>query len=142
MWETLLGGFLAIVGGWGATWYQARTARRTRMEELTAERKISANGEAYAYMKEIQSALIQMEIKDVVALMAQREEWFLQTRLFLPGTFPAIWLELRGIIRSLTRREKSSSTSPEDLERLDKKAENLVVQAIDEIYKDMNLDNQ
>lgn len=140
MWETLLGGLLAILGGWGATWYQARNARRNRMEELTAERKILANGEAYAYTKEIASALIQADIREVAKLIAQREEWFFRTRLFLPGTFPAKWLELRNIVHKLARREKSEGASPEDIEVLQQRAESLAEQAIQEIYKDMNLE--
>lgn len=140
MWETILGGLLAILGGWGATWYQAKNARRNRMEELTAERKILANGEAYAYTKEIASALIQADIRDVASLIAQREEWFFRSRLFLPGTFPEKWLELRNVILKLARRETSDSASPKDIESFQQRAESLAEQAIEEIYKDMNLE--
>lgn len=139
MWETLLGGLLAILGGWGATWYQAKNARRNRMAELTAERKILANGEAYAYTKEVASALIQADIREVATLMAQREEWFFRYRFFLPGTFPAKWLELRNVVHKLARRETTDSASPEDIESLHQRAESLAEQAIEEIYKDMNL---
>ena len=110
------------------------------MEELTAERKILANGEAYAYTKEVASALIQEDMQEVAALMVKREEWFFRSRLFLPGKFPAKWLELRNVILKLTRRETGDSASPDDIENLQRRAESLAKQAIEEIYKDMNLE--
>jgi len=139
MWETLLGGFLAILGGWGAIWYQLRNTRKNRMDEVTAERKVTANAQAYAYMKHIQSSFIQQDIKTTLNAILSHEQWFFDNRLFLPGQFPEKWLSVRNDISTLSRWENTPSKTPEQLEEMDKRIEKNISEAIDEIYKDMDI---
>lgn len=139
MWDTLLGGLLAILGGWGAIWFQTRNARKNRMDELTAERKVAANAEAYRYAKEIEGMLIQSSTEDTLKRVLSLEEWFFSNRLFLPGVFPAKWLSIRNNLSKLSRWQKSSSKSVEEISALEIETQNSVAEAIDEIYKDMNL---
>ena len=139
MWETLLGGLLAILGGWGAIWYQLRNTRKYRMDEITAERKVTANAQAYAYTKEIASSLIQRSTEGTLNLILRREEWFFNNRLFLPGRFPEKWLSIRNNLHKLIRWQKDASKTAEEKSSLEERIQKSVTEAIDEIYKDMNL---
>jgi hypothetical protein len=139
MWETVLGGLLAILGGWGAIWYQLRNTRKNRMAEITAERKVTANAQAYAYTKQIDSSLTQRDTRDTLNLILSREEWFFNNRLFLPGKFPARWLSIRNDLYKLSRWQTDPSKSPEEITALEERIQTSATEAIDEIYKDMNL---
>ena len=85
MWDTIFGGLLAILGGWGTVWYQSRNARKRRMDELMADRKIEANAQAYSNTKELQSHLLQSDTDTSYGIILSQEEWFFENRLFLPG---------------------------------------------------------
>jgi len=139
MLETLIGGLLAIVGGWSATWYQLRNARKNRMDEIIAERKVTANAQAYAYAKDIQSSLIQNDLPDTLQRILSREAWFFNNRLFLPGTFPAKWLSARNDLQKLIRWQQDTTKTSEEKNALEERIQTSVTEAIDEIYKDMNL---
>lgn len=140
MWETFLGGLLAILGGWGAIWYQLRSNRKNRMDEVTAERKVTANAEAYAYTKEVQSSLTQTCLEDTRRLILNREEWFFNQRLFLPGHFPAKWLSVRNSVQKLILWQSDKTKTAEEKTTLHEQIKNTTDEAIDEIYKDMNLE--
>ena len=140
MLELLLGAFLAILGGWGAIWFQQRYARKIRMDEITAERKVTANAEAYAYVKEVKSSLLQKNTEDTLKLVLAREEWFFSNRLFLPGKFPAKWLSIRNDLHRLKRWQGGASKTPEEITALEEQIEQSATDAIDEIYEDMNLE--
>jgi hypothetical protein len=98
--SALIGGSLAIVGGLIGAIYAARTVRKTRMEELIAERKITADAEAYSALKEFQGLFIQAAPEVTNKALQAREEWFFNNRLFFPGKFPALWLSIRNDIQS------------------------------------------
>jgi hypothetical protein len=139
MFDTLLGGVLAILGGWGAAWYAARKARENRMNEIVAERKVSANAEAYSHVKEIQSLFLQSSPEDTLKCIMDREAWFFSTRLFLPGEFPAKWLAVRNDLHKYVRWQLDQSKTVEEKTKLDEKISGALAEAIDEIYKDMKL---
>ena len=139
MLETLLGGLFAILGGWGAIWFQLRNTRRNRMDEVTAERKVTANAQAYTYMKQIQSSHLQQDTISTLNAILSQEQWFFDNRLFLPGQFPEKWLSVRNDLSILTRWENVPSKTPEELVAIEKRIDNTISDAIDEIYKDMNL---
>lgn len=69
----MLGGLLAILGGLVATWIQSRNARKKRMEEITAERKVSANAQAYSHAKAIQSTFSQASPPKALGLILKHE---------------------------------------------------------------------
>lgn len=139
MWDTLLGGLLAIFGGWGAAWYAAKNARENRMNEIVAERKVSANAEAYSYVKEIQSLFSQSSPEHTLDSMMDREAWFFNTRLFLPGEFPAKWLAVRTDLQKCIRWQVDQSKTLEEKTKLSERISSTLTEAIDEIYKDMKL---
>lgn len=139
MWDTLLGGLLAILGGLVATWLQSRNARQNRMEEITAERKVTANAQAYTRAKAIQSSFIQASPEATLSLILDHEEWLFESRLFLPGKFPAKWLSIRNDLNKLMRWQTNQTKKSEDISSLEEKIQQCIKDAIDEIYKDMNL---
>lgn len=139
MWDTLLGGLLAILGGWGAAWYAARNARENRMNEIVAERKVSANAEAYSNVKEIQSRFVQSSPEDTLRRMMDCEAWFFSTRLFLPGEFSAKWLAVRNDLHKFARWQQDQSKTVEEKTKLSENISSTLTEAIDEIYKDMKL---
>lgn len=83
------------MGGWGALYFQLRYSRKIRMNEITAERKVTANAEAYKHTKYIET-FPQRSAQEILAVMLSHEEWFFNNRLFLPGKFPAKWLSIRN----------------------------------------------
>ena len=135
----MLGGLLAILGGLVATWIQSRNARKKRMEEITAERKVSANAQAYSHAKAIQSTFSQASPQKALGLILKHEEWFFNNRLFLPGDFPAKWLSVRNDLSKLVNLQNDSTINDKDISTLESKIVKSVNDAIDEIYKDMNL---
>lgn len=139
MWDTLLGGLLAILGGWGAAWYAAKNARENRMKEIVAERKVSANAEAYSHVKEIQRQFVQSSPEDTLKCMIDCEAWFFSTRLFLPGEFPAKWLAIRNDLQKFIRWRQDPSKTVDQKFALSKNISSTLTEAIDEIYKDMKL---
>lgn len=72
--EVIIGGLLAIIGGMVATWFQAKNARRIRMDEIIAEKKIAANNEAHIRIKTIESMLIQATLKELKDKMYEYDE--------------------------------------------------------------------
>lgn len=139
MWETTLGGLLAILGGWGAVWYQSRNARKRRMDELMADRKIEANAQAYSNTKEIQSHILQSNTDTTCKIISNQEKWFFENRLFLPGQFPEKWISLRNDLSKMRQWEKVPSKTSEELAALSKRINSTVEEAVYEIYNDMDL---
>lgn len=139
MLDTLLGGLLAILGGLGAIWLQLRYTRKNRMNELMAERKVTANAEAYRYAKEIET-FPQRSAQEILALILEREEWFFNNRLFLPGKFPAKWLSIRNDLQKLAGMPRVALIPDDEREKLKKRIIQSTADAINEIYKDMDLD--
>lgn len=134
----MLGGLLAILGGLLATWYQVKNVRKIKMEEIRAERKITANAQAYAYIKEIESSFIQNGPVATRNLVADREQWFFENRLFLPGKFPSKWLQTRNDIARQARWQLDGSKTSQEKEKLEQRIRDAITAAIDEIYKDMD----
>ena len=107
-----LGAVLAAAGGAFTTWLQARFARRIRMDELIAEKKIEACTQAYPRIKEIESLLIQSTTEDVRKKMHEYELWFFDHRLFLPERFANKWLGIRlGLGQSLILERETPETA-------------------------------
>ncbi|MCJ7546992.1 MAG: hypothetical protein MUP30_09270 [Deltaproteobacteria bacterium] len=124
---------------------QAKKTRRMRMDEVLAEKKIVADGEAYARMKDIQSMLIQLTLQDVKKEMSKEERWFFKNLLFLPGKFPDMWLTIRNNVDQSIRLEKKMIKARDtEFEKLSKETDEkfkfvtkLAEDALLEIYKDI-----
>jgi hypothetical protein len=133
----LVGGLLAISGGWFANLHMLRSARKTNMDEAVAAKKMTANAEAYRNVKEIEAAFAQRSVKDTHNLMMGLEQWFFDNRLFLPGAFPNHWLTACTNLGLLAMRvHESPSDDSQDLER---KVHAALAGAIAEIYADSGI---
>lgn len=136
----LLGGLLAIAGGFVAAWFQLRITRRTRMNTIIAEKKIKANADAYQYMKEIERSLVERTDAETLALIKERDAWMSGNRLFLPGSFPEKWEALRITLAWLVGSPMEGPRDPETTHRLRLKALHLAKEALTEVYEDMGIE--
>lgn len=137
--EVIIGGILAILGGMVSIWFQTSRARKNRMEEIIAEKKVQINAEAYSRMKEIEAMLIQESPKNTLKTIIDHEVWFLNTRLFLPGKFPDKWLSIRKGLNKAVRLE-GQPDKVDELTKLEKDLSNIAEEAILEIYEDMKIE--
>lgn len=137
--QVLLGGLLATLGGIIGIRLQAKYARKIKMDEITAEKKVIANAEAYSRIKKIASMFIPSSLEDTLRKILEYEEWFFNNRLFLPGKFPDKWLTLRNGIAKLVRLSKQASADPGEATEIEDKMNQVAEEAIEEIYKEMGL---
>ncbi len=137
----LLGGILATLGGVFAVRQQAQLARRIRMDEYFAEKKVEANAQAFKKAKVIQAMLIQAGTEQVLKQMRADEEWLFEQRLFLPGKFPERWLATRGCVTEAAGLESNlkDADKPRVL-ALHEKARKSMDDALWEVYRDSNLE--
>lgn len=139
MWEIILGGVIALAGSWGAIYFQLRFTRKNRMNEVVAERKVESNAKAYSNIKSLQGHFTQSSPEESLQFMYDNEEWFFDNRLFLPGEYPDLWMEIRTDLRKLARKQHSETPS-EELVELDRKISETINRAVLEIYKDMEME--
>ena len=135
----LVGGLLAIAGAFAASWFQARITMRTRMNEVLAERKVTANADAYRYLKMVEGHLSDHSEAEALTLMVGHEEWLTANRLYLPATFSETWLALRTTLRCLA---DSSTSDSETLRRLRLQALKFVKEGMREVYRDMDVNGR
>jgi hypothetical protein len=144
MLNIILGGILAILGGIIGTWLQSKYARKIRMNQIIAEKRVTANEEAYVRMKIIESILHQGDLKIALAKIAKDQEWLIRSRLYLPGRFPDMWFEIRNTLDSALELERKLSISDKEkafneIQKVKKRLQQLSHDSIIEIYKDMKL---
>lgn len=138
MLQVIVGGLIAILGGIIGMWFQAKNARRIKMDEIIAEKKVEVNAEAYKRMKVISSMLVQTSTEETLKKILNEEEWFFNVRLFLPGKFPDKWLSIRNGL-SKAQRLQGIPEKTDELSELEGELPKLAEEAILEIYKEMNL---
>jgi len=139
--QVIIGGILATLGGMVGIWFQARNARRIRMDEIIAEKKISVNNEAYIRIKTIESMLIQATLEEVKAKFYEYDEWFFNTRIFLPGKFPDKWLSIKSNLIKALGLQRGLPETANELSELEGHLQRFAKEAIDEIYKEMRLES-
>ncbi len=64
------------------------------------------------------------------------EGWFWENRLFFPGEYAQVWIELKQSLRILWRRQKHGDRAGTTIPKLESEVDNLIAKAIDEIYKE------
>ena len=132
----LVGGLLAVAGALAASWFQSRTTLRTRMNQVIAERKVSANADAYRYLKTIEGHLTGHGEAEALTLILGREDWLTANRLFLPPAFAEAWTSVRTTLRWLA--DESGKSDSETLRRLRLQALRFVKDAMHVIEHDMD----
>jgi hypothetical protein len=133
----IIGGFIAIAGGWASQAFQLRYVVKLKMGEAMAERKVRANGEAYAHIKRIEGSFVQNSIRETAKMTLDLEQWFFDNRFFLPGEFPDHWLTVRTNLHLLAM--EPSNRPIDHTEALQKKVGAAISGAIGAIYKDSGI---
>lgn len=137
----IVGALFTLAGSLFAPFVELKLVRRRRMEDEMAARRITASASAYKQVKELVSltpALIPPQLDEWAT---KTNVWFLDHRLFLPGTFPTKWIAMRKVIHDMARLSKLKQYKHEDMEKLIKEAERLGTEALHEITNDLKLDD-
>jgi hypothetical protein len=142
--KIVLGAVFAIAGSVITQIIQANHARKKKLDEIVAEKKISACTDAYIMMKRVESVLATRNTitKDILHealdfFLLDKEEWLLRSRLFLPGKFPSLWFAIRNDIAEAIRMETNETGSAAYLK---KHFQDLVGEAIDALYLVLGLE--
>ncbi|MDD5427725.1 MAG: hypothetical protein PHI58_00615 [Candidatus Omnitrophica bacterium] len=135
----LIGAVCSIIGGMISIWYQAKKARKIKIDELIVEKKIEAINQAYYNTKQIESMLIQSSIECVCMRMHDHDIWFISNRLFLPINFTKKWLLLKNVIDKINLYIQDKSDKKELIPKLYEYATGLIRNCYKELYKEIDL---
>ena len=113
----LTGAISAILGGFLATWYQTKKARKIRREEVIGERQVEVYQQAARVASSLQSVLMQGTLEDAVRYVNEQGDWFWKNRLFLPQGFQNKWISLKSNLRRAVHMEKAQATQKDENER-------------------------
>ena len=137
---------LLIMGGLFGAWIQAKFARKIRMQEIIAEKKLQVYAEAYAKVKHIISVIAQSSsLVPAKELFQKNEEWFWKNRIYFPGEFPDYWLTGRNhvdvhvVTEQLTQRGESTEEQRKEYVRIKQQLPKELGKATEIIYKELNL---
>ena len=133
----LVGGFCSALGGVIAIWYQAKKARKIRMEEVRGEQQLEACKKALSLVDRIYTLNIQGTEEDVLKLINDNGEWFSLNQVLLPHAFVENWRSIRINLRSILIRKKgqektNDETKQETITNRIIKTDELVYQLIKE----------
>ncbi len=139
-WNNLLpvvvGGLLAIAGGIIGTIFKVKYAQRVKLQEEIALRKVVVFQAAYSKLKTLESLHGQGPEGSAFKEVMGYEGWFWENRLFFPGEYAQVWIELKQALRILWRRQKHGDRAGTTIPKLESEVDNLIAKAIDEIYKE------
>ena len=113
----LAGGVCGAFSGIVAALYQAKKARKVRMEETIGEKKVEVCQEAMTRISTLRSLLVQGTLEDSSRFVGEHEKWFWNSLLFLPSNFSKKWLSIRLNLRKAVRREKAQASQTDEKKR-------------------------
>jgi hypothetical protein len=139
----LIGGICSALGGCIAIWYQAKKARKIRMEELRGEQQLEACKNALSLTDRIYTLWVQGTADDVLKLLLDNGEWFSMNQVLLPHTFVENWRSIRLNLNSMKRKEEVIYKIPDGQkrdERIDEFANHedfvdMLVKEMDEVLR-------
>ena len=144
----LLGALLVVVGGFLAIWYQAKKVRQIHREEIIAERQIEASTQGFNHITELIALMRENTPEQVLKWLGEKEQWFLNSRLFLPQSFAQHWLRISGSCQRLVKLNAKLKEMTDELRKggiIDEMREcestctKLGEKAQAQIYGDMNI---
>ncbi len=144
----LIGALLVILGGFLAIWYQAKKVRQIHREEIMTEKQIEANREGFNRITDLRAVMLENTPEQVLQWITQNEKWFLDSRLFLPRNFAEKWLSIGTFCRRMVKLNTKLKQINDDMRKggiMDEMREcesyctKLADEALDEIYRDMNI---
>ncbi len=113
----LVGGICAMIGGLLSAWYETRTARRRRMEEIMGEQKVDIYKKALRLASQLGSILIQGAYGDILDFIKKENAWVLENEILLPQKFAENWHSVRNNVLSAQRRAEAQDRMPDGPER-------------------------
>lgn len=116
----LIGGICSAIGGCIAIWYQAKKARKIKMEEVKGEQQLEAYKKALSLTGQIQVILIAKTTEDVLNFLYDNGEWFSMNQILLPHTFIENWRSIRVNLHNLQLLEQAAKEKPDGEERNEK----------------------
>ena len=142
----LAGAISAAFGGFFATLYQAKQARKIRREEMIGERQLDAYQQAASRIATLKSIPNQITLEEANKFIYEQEDWFWDNLILLPAKFRNKWLSIRVHLKKARRREKIifKEAEPNDerikeLEKLEDGIVKMVQEAEDVIFQELNL---
>lgn len=110
----LIGGLCAAFGGFVSTWYQAKRARKIKMEETIGEQKVEAYKKALSLISQLRGLLITGTHENGISFMKEHHEWFSNNIILLPHTFVENWQSIRVQLLQSKRRSSPGRGVDED----------------------------
>jgi len=135
----LLGGLLASVSGVFGYKVQASYARKTRFEELVAEKRFVIIPEIYGKLKKLGGMMIQSTPRATKDEIFKDEEWFWTNRLYFPGNVPQYWAELRTKLSQLALATEHMPRDVDRSTRLENEIDALLKNALRELIEEMKV---
>ncbi len=142
----LIGGFCAALGGFLSMWYAVTKARKIRMEEAIGEKKVEVYREALPLISHLRYSLIEDIPFDSLKFVMSQEEWFWNSRAFLPNEFSDKWESVRinllkaiDLDRSIQRSEKPDDNKVNELRSLELYIRQLAKEAERRIERELDL---
>ena len=121
----LTGGICASLGGAVLGWFQARRARKTRMEETLGEKQVEAYEDAANTVSTLRSLLDRKDFPELLQYTESRERWFLKNHLILPQEFKVRWVSFKLALKKLVTllEETTPESETEQAETQNRKKE-------------------
>lgn len=142
-WLVLLGGVIGLAGSVSVVAYQTHKAKRVRMDEAIADKKVIANGEAYGVLKMLQASLSQGTYSRSLDFIEDKEPWMIDNRLFLPQDFASNWWTIRAGLRKCVREagklemDTAEKDTPETLATFEGKLQSIVETMLKDVLHEM-----
>jgi hypothetical protein len=140
----LLGAFCAIVGSFAAKWYEVKTARKLRMENIIGEKKIEAYQNLLPMLTYLQGSMIQDTEENTLTYIEDNIEWLNNNRIFLPSEVYDSWHHIRLSLRKLIRiarnqTDENMDSKVKELCDLDRTIRKIAEKAEKHILKELKL---
>jgi hypothetical protein len=119
--ELLGKGFLILIsaffGTLFATRYQAKKARKIKMEETIGEQKVEAYKKALSLISQLSGAFIQRTHEDAIQFMNEHQRWFSENIILLPHKFVENWRSIWSNLRIAKMKEQAQAAMPDGPKR-------------------------
>ncbi|MCK4751986.1 MAG: hypothetical protein KAS75_00970 [Planctomycetes bacterium] len=131
----LAGAISATFGGFFATLYQAKQARKIRREEIIGEKQVEICQQVATRIATLKSIPDQISLEEASKYVYENETWFWDNCLFLPSKFRNKWLSIRLNLKKAVRRVNQIYKLEEPSEKIEEelgKLEDGIAKMIDE----------
>lgn len=136
----IVGGVLAVIGGFAGVWFQTIFASKRRFKEIIAEKMVEIYPEAIAKIFDLRCHIPQSSDSETLQFIEDNLDWLKQNRAFLPQRIYDNWHEIRRISRQIVwHRNGELHLSLEEIKGLEKSRENLTDESEKLLLKNFDL---